>query len=435
MKFLLVFQIFLNAVFFSFAQETLRVLQYNLLYYGTYPTWCPLAVNNPDLKDAHLKRITDYIQPDVFCVNELGEGNTNSKRILDNVLNINSPGKYKRCLTTNNGSSSIVNMLYYNSHKLILHSQEQVSKDLNNNDLSRIINLYKLYFKNADLTLKEDTIFITFIVAHLKSGNSSADQTSRFLETQALMSLLNEKKAPANFVFSGDFNIRGSEETSFENLIHHPNPDVRFYDPLDLPGTWNNNPDFADYHTQSTRITGQTNGGCFAEGGSDDRFDFILISTAIKNNTNSVQYIPGSYKVPGQDGKRFKQSLNYPPNSSAEAELIHALYEMSDHYPVCLDLSINATLNTDKNNSLKREVIFNNPVKDYLELYFTCINCGPIALEITTLTGLSLIRKDITEKNGQYRITVNVELFQKGIYILKGSCLDGYCFNEKMIKF
>ena len=108
---------------------------------------------------------------------------------------------------------------------------------------------------------------------------------------------------------------------------------------------------------------------------------------------------------------------------------------MSDHYPVYLDLSIDATLNVDKNKPLKEEVYFNNPVRDYLDLKFKCNSCESLELDITTLTGLSLLRKNITEKNGKFHITINVEMFQKGIYIIKANCLNGYCFSEKMIKY
>lgn len=434
MRILFLLIVFSASWFSVFSQSTLRVLQYNLLYYGTYPSFCPITVNDPDFKDGYLKTIVDYVQPDVFCVNELGAGNTNASRILENVLNTDTPGKFQRGVSTNNGFSSIVNMLYYNTEKLVLHSQEQVSKDIGGNDLARVIDLYKLYFKDANLAQTNDTIFITFVVAHLKAGSASTDQAKRELETEALMTLLNGKDYPANYIFSGDFNVRSSSETSFQNLINHTNTQIRFYDPINQLGTWYSNTDFANIHTQSTRVTGLTNDGCFAGGGSDDRFDFILISEAIKDNILKVQYSTDSYTVPGQDGNRFGQSLTDPANVSAPVNVINALYEMSDHYPVYLDLNVDATLSNIKKEDIKAEIIFKNPVADNLDLKIKCFDCESSSIEIISLTGNTVIRESLKGESGNYYFKTNMTGFSEGIYLIKISNRDGFYVVKKFIK-
>ena len=48
-------------------------------------------------------------------------------------------------------------------------------------------------------------------------------------------------------------------------------------DPINTPGSWNNNEDFRGVHTQSTRTSSSGFGGG-AGGGLDDRFDFIMVS-------------------------------------------------------------------------------------------------------------------------------------------------------------
>lgn len=434
MRLLFLFLIFSFSFFSAFSQSTLRVLQYNLLYYGTYPSFCPVTVNDPDFKDGYLKTIIDYVQPDVFCVNELGAGNTNASRILENVLNTDTPGKFQRGVSTNNGFSSIVNMLYYNTEKLILYSQEQVSKDIANNDLARVIDLYKLYFRDANLAQTNDTIFITFIVAHLKAGSASSDQAKRELETEAVMALLDGKDTPANYIFSGDFNVRSSNETSFQNLINHSNPQIRFYDPINQLGTWYSNTDFANIHTQATRITGQTNDGCFAGGGSDDRFDFVLISEAIKDNILKVQYATDSYTVPGQDGNRFGQSLTDPPNFSAPSDVINALYEMSDHYPVYLDLNVDAILNNIKKQKVQAEIIFKNPVVDFLDLTVKCVDCESPSIEITTLTGKPVLSEALKGENGSYYFKANLSGLSQGMYLIKISNKNNFHLIKKLIK-
>ncbi|HET6245503.1 MAG: T9SS type A sorting domain-containing protein [Bacteroidetes bacterium] len=428
------FLLFSTAFFSAFSQTSLRIMQYNLLYYGSYPSWCPITGNNPDFKDAYLKTLVDYIHPDVFCVNELGAGNTNASRILENVLNSDNPGKYERGLSTNNGFSDIVNMLYFNTEKLVLYSQEQVTKDSNNNALARIIDLYTLYFKDADLAQSNDTIFITFIVAHLKAGSSSANQLSRALETEALMEHLNGKDTPANYIFSGDFNVRSSNETSFVNLVSNTNPALRFYDPINQLGTWYNNSDFASIHTQSTRVVSNTNNGCFASGGTDDRFDFILVSQAINNDLLKVKYVTDSHTIPGQDGNRFKQSVTDPPNISAPQNVINAIYEMSDHYPVYLDLEVDAVLSNKEKVKRKAEITFINPVTDFLELKINCFDCNLSSVEITNLGGKLVLKENLSGGNGIFFLKSDVMGFEKGMYLIKIINRDGSFFSRKMIK-
>ena len=68
-------------------------------------------------------------------------------------------------------------------------------------------------------------------------------------------------------------------------------------------------------------------------------FDHILLSNSFLRNTNSVKYIPGSYKVIGQDGKHVNESLNdSPTNLAAPSYIINDLYFMSTHLPVEIKL-------------------------------------------------------------------------------------------------
>ncbi len=147
----------------AFAQEdTVRVMQYNLLNYGNYTSYCNTNNNNVDDKDGYLTTILDYVQPDIFTVNELGVDfvgleNQYAQRILDNTLNINGVTKYQKAEHT--GGSYLVNMLYYNSDKLVLHSQDFISNDANNEGLVREIDFYNLYHNDPNLASHNDTVF------------------------------------------------------------------------------------------------------------------------------------------------------------------------------------------------------------------------------------------------------------------------------------
>jgi hypothetical protein len=53
----------------------------------------------------------------------------------------------------------------------------------------------------------------------------------------------------------GDYNIDASVETSYQNLVAvGGGGSGRMFDPLNQPGTWHDNGNFAAIHTQSTRV-------------------------------------------------------------------------------------------------------------------------------------------------------------------------------------
>ena len=91
-------------------------------------------------------------------------------------------------------------------------------------------------------------------------------------------------------------------------------------------------------HTQSTRNTGSNS--CFSGGGLDDRFDLIMMSGQVVEDTGAVSYIEDSYKALGNDGMHFNQDINAGTNSSVPSAVLSALYEMSDHLPVLADLKV-----------------------------------------------------------------------------------------------
>ena len=69
---LLVFAIMLVSLQ-TIAGDTIRVMQYNLLYYDRNTGWCNATNNNVDSKDGYLRDITGYYKPDIFTVNEMNE--------------------------------------------------------------------------------------------------------------------------------------------------------------------------------------------------------------------------------------------------------------------------------------------------------------------------------------------------------------------------
>lgn len=317
------------------SQDTLKLMHYNVLNYGINTPYCTTSNNNISSKDIYLSKIIRYVKPDVFLVNEIDGADSNAvQRVLTNVMNTNGISYYKRAPFFNISGAGEANMVYYNSSKLGLMNVTSSKSGV------RDITFYRFYFKAADISTTHDTAYFTCITSHLKAGNTAADESERARETQILMGYLNYFNVDNNFTFSGDFNFYRNTEAGFQNLINYSNPIIRFYDPVNQLGAWTSNSTYENYHTQSTHSSSSSD--CFASGGLDDRFDFILISRNIKDGLKKVRYVPGSYQTLGQDGNRFNEAVNASPsNSAVPQDIADALYGMSDHLPVILKLRIN----------------------------------------------------------------------------------------------
>ncbi|PKP00944.1 MAG: hypothetical protein CVU11_16660 [Bacteroidetes bacterium HGW-Bacteroidetes-6] len=324
------------------AQDTLTVMQYNLLNYNNYTTYCTTDNNLVADKDGYIKTIIDYVLPDIFTVVEINETTTSLDRLLNNVMNTSGRTNYARANRSNYNGSDIVNMLYYNTDKLVFDHQI----DLTNAALTRDINMYYLYYKDPNLATTHDTSWVTCIVMHLKAGSYASDATTRAAEVSVLMNYMNSINKAGNYLVMGDFNVYTSDEECFQNLINHPNANIRFYDPINQPGDWNNNGTYAPYHTQSTHTA---DNGCAATGGLDDRFDFILSSLDIITGGKKVKYLSGSYHALANDGNHFNLAINSGSNTSVPSNVLDAIYNNSDHLPIIMQLIVNYPTGIDDN--------------------------------------------------------------------------------------
>jgi len=248
-------------------------------------------------------------------------------------LNI-SGGNYLRAnfVLNQSGFTGLNNMFFYDSQKVTLYSQSEVLTDL------RDLGEYVVYMNDPNLSVYNDTTFIHFYEGHLKAGNWSPpdEENRRNLECQSLRTYVDTKPVDGNYVFGGDFNFYTSSEPGYVTLTS--GGINKLNDPINRQGNWNNNSSFADIHTQSTRSSQIIE--CGAPGGLDDRFDFLLVSDSIITGGSRVLYQNGTYKSIGNDGNHFNQAINNLPNNAVPDSIANALYYMSDHLPVIMDLII-----------------------------------------------------------------------------------------------
>jgi hypothetical protein len=304
-------------------RDTLHVMVYNLLNF-------PSATATPNRQDT-LRKILHYDRPDILMVCELNNA-TGSNQIINTSLNSMGVTHYAAAnyVTNRSTSDNHQNMLYYNTQKVGLKSQTELLTDL------RDINEYIIYFKDPNLALHNDTTFARLFVTHLKAGTSGTDISRRNGEVQVLVNYMNTFPSNFNGIFAGDFNTYTSSEACYQTLIStgsHP-----FFDPIGTPGAWSNNASFAAVHTQSTRVA-SFNGG--ATSGLDDRFDHITVTEPVLTGLERLRYIPGTYHALGQDGNHYNVALIDPPaNPTIPDSVRNALYYMSDHLPVVMDLEV-----------------------------------------------------------------------------------------------
>jgi hypothetical protein len=235
-------------------------------------------------------------------------------------------------------------MLYFKTTKLAFVSTTTIySGDSNISD----INLHRLYYKSSDLATTHDTAFINVIVCHLKSGNDRSDSTERAVDMISAMDLLNAHVTTAgNYILMGDFNTQTSTEACFQSATNSSNANTKFTDPSGQVGSWSTTPSsYAHYLTQSTRTSDP--GDCASTSGMSEIFDHILCTSPIMQGSQYVKYVPNSYSVVGQDGQHTNSALNASPtNTAAPANIINALYYMSEHLPVISLLAVGTSLQT-----------------------------------------------------------------------------------------
>ncbi len=426
MKKLLFFFLGIFITTFIQAQDTLTLLQYNLLNYGNNTSYCNSNNNNLADKDQYIKTIVHYINPDVFTVNEMGGSPAMQQRLLDHALNTDAITWYRKADYTP-PSDYLVNMLYYNSKKLRYYSHVTAQSYI------RDIDIYKLYYYSQDLK-QGDTIFINCIVAHLKAGAGTENSNKRKIMAQNLMTFLAAHSHEMNYLLMGDFNAYTfAGEPAMNLFINNANTDIRFHDPIDRMGPWHNNNNYSDIHTQSTHASSN---GCAASGGMDDRFDYILISNDVKNVTHKVSYISGTYRAVGQDGKHFNKSINASPaNTSVPADVLNALYHNSDHLPVTLKLKVDKTLGINEwKNTAFNDIRFANPVHNHLTLSVDAFRNSMLEVQIISLTGKVIVTKELPVIKGDNTFQITVGYLPKGLYILKFSDEKGKVTVKKMMK-
>ena len=414
---------------FAKAQDTLTVMQYNLLYYGNYQSGfadCYETNNNTQRKDECIRTLVNYVKPDIFTVCEFGATQALQTDFVRHNLNINGATYWQTDNIINYAGSNIINHIFYDSRKMGLKKHVALQTQPRDTDV------YELYMKTPGLAAG-DTIKLICIVAHPKAGQGYESQRRALM--QMAMDYVNQNYPSDNVLIMGDFNMYGSNESGYRLLTHpYGSNQVCFMDPAGVEGVgeWSNNSQFAAFHTQSTRSYSNE---CFSSGGLDDRFDFILMNDWIGFGYNHLRYVRNSYHAVGNDGRHFNQSIDQGTNTAVPAEVAVALFDGSDHLPVTMKIAVDAHLGIEDNETQGLQAtVAPNPATDYVKVSFFNPTDGEIRFELYSLQGQLMTDLSDWHNAGHQQFEMPLADIGKGFYLLRIRHSDGWEQTVKVVK-
>ena len=379
----------------SYSQDTAKIMGYNLLNYNT----------NED-RNVYFKKTMAYTSPDILGVCEIISQDAVNE-FLANVLNADSAGLYSAGIFINGPDTD--NAIFYKPSKFTFISNIPIATSLRN------ISLFTLKH-----ILSGDTIRI--FVCHLKASTGSANEAQRLAEVNAVRTVTNSFPAGTEFLITGDFNIYGATEAAYLRMLQiDAGTDGQFIDNYSLPGTWNQS-SYSQYHSQSTRVRSFGGG---ATGGMDDRFDFILNSTALTQE-GRIKYIPNSLKPFGNDGNHYNDSINQRPNTAVPDSIADALAYGSDHLPVTalykfdMHPSSISSLNSVNPEGFSLSQNYPNPFNPNTIIRYTLSNANNVQLKIYNTRGI-MIRELVNERqpSGEYSYNFDATVYPSGVYYYK----------------
>ena len=411
------------------AQDTITVMQYNLLEYGNYNSGfadCYETNNNTQRKDECIRTLVDYVKPDILTVCEFGATQALLNSFMSHNLNINGVNYWKSDNIINYANSNIINHIFYDSRKMELIRHVALRTNPRDTDI------YELYLKTKTLQAG-DTIKLVCIVAHPKAGQGY--EASRRALMQIAMDYVNQHYAADNVLIMGDFNMYGASESGYRLLTQtYSNPQICFMDPLynvGGVGEWNNNSQYAQFHTQSTRSYSDE---CFSSGGLDDRFDFILMADEIAFSYNHLRYVQNSYHAVGNDGQHFNLSIDQYGNSAVPPVVAEALFDGSDHLPVTMKIAVDMKLGIAENDKpILQATLAPNPTKGEVKVFFRQPKDGTVRFGVYSLQGQVVAMETDYFGEGEQQFELNLSDLTKGFYLLRIENECGFCETLKLL--
>jgi endonuclease/exonuclease/phosphatase family metal-dependent hydrolase len=294
-----------------------RIMTYNLLNY-----------EDDNSREDDYIAILELIEPDLIIAEEV-IGQNGFNHFKSDVLDVFEPNEWSAATFTNQSAQQDIALYYKHSEFSFLSTS--IINTASSSGLRDVPEFVMIHESSA--------IEFNVYGVHLKASSGSDNASQRLNEATVLRSYLNDLSEGSYFMVAGDFNIysnSSTEEPAFDMLTGDASDnDGRLFDPIDRIGPWHNNSSYSDVHTQSPRTTSFGGG---ANGGMDDRFDWIFASSSILDSESDMRYVEDTYWAVGNDGNHFNDAINNGNNSSVSDAIADALHDASDHLPVYMDV-------------------------------------------------------------------------------------------------
>lgn len=289
------------------------------------------------------------ISPDIIIVQEFisAAATTNFKNLLNTAPG--SPGDWEAASFINGPDTD--SAFFYRTSRVIFLGVTIVSVGGSAPNHPRNIQRYDI----RPIGYSSGGSTLACYSTHMKSGSTSEDQARRLVEAQIVRNNAETLAAGWQFLISGDFNIQSSGQAAYQELVGSQTNNLgRFFDPINTPGSWNNNCSFRIVHTQDP----------IGAGGMDDRHDQILLSEnlvdgqgfdylgnpAIPYSTSTWNDLNHSYRAWGNDGNSCNNTLQVAGNTMVGPIIAQAIIDSANgagHLPVFLDLLLPPEINAD----------------------------------------------------------------------------------------
>ena len=319
------FLLFILSICFVSASD-IRVVTYNLLNFS-----------DDDNREMHYISILESVLPDLIVVQEV-VGQTGFTHFQSDVLDVFQNGEWSGAPFINQSAQQDIALFFkHDIFSFISTGAIGTAQSSGTRDVIEWLMVHNM-----------SEIEFTIYGVHLKASSGSSNAEQRLAEATVLRQHLNSL-SNSYFIVAGDFNIysnSASTEPAFNMLTGESDNNVgRLFDPIDRIGNWHNNSSFSDVHTQSPRTTSFGGG---ANGGMDDRFDWLFVSESILNNQSRMVYVDDTYTAFGNDGNHFNDAINSGNNFSVSDQIADALHDASDHLPVYMDVWFDDLVFTDR---------------------------------------------------------------------------------------
>ena len=351
--------LFILTICFVSASD-IRVMTYNLLNFS-----------DDDNREMHYISILESVLPDLIVVQEV-VGQTGFTHFQSDVLDVFENGQWSGAPFLNQSAQQDIALFF--KHDIFSFISTGAVGTAQSSGTRDVI----------EWTMVHNMSEIEFAIygVHFKASSGSSNAEQRLAEATVLRQHLNNL-SNSYFIVAGDFNIysnSASTEPAFNMLTGESDNNVgRLFDPIDRIGNWHNNSSFSDVHTQSPRTTSFGGG---ANGGMDDRFDWLFVSESILNNQSRMVYVDDTYTAFGNDGNHFNDAINSGNNFSVSDQIADALHDASDHLPVYMDVWFDDLVFTDRGIVITEIMVNPASVSDSYGEWFEITNTTDTAISL-----------------------------------------------------